>query len=170
VSDIVALLERPGSRVKYPKLLVTVNGQDIRLTVATERSNAPGSINVTSAEGDREGRTWYGRIFRDGRFMPAKNLLGSTSTAIIKALHELAADPAGVAAAYGHRTGNCCFCSLPLTDARSLEVGYGQKCAKNYNLPWGPKAVAKAKAEAEAKKVTAAVETKPIDQFAFAGK
>ena len=54
-----------------------------------------------------------------------------------KLLQRLAADPAGVASKYGKMTGRCCFCHLQLTDAKSLAVGYGKTCAKNYGLPWG---------------------------------
>lgn len=49
------------------------------------------------------------------------------------------------AAGHGHSTGQCVFCMLPLTDdgeGKSVQVGYGQKCAKNYGLPWGKTAVA----------------------------
>jgi hypothetical protein len=44
-----------------------------------------------------------------------------------------------VAAEHGHKTGNCCFCSRPLNDARSTEVGYGPVCADKWELPWGTK-------------------------------
>ncbi len=41
------------------------------------------------------------------------------------------------AAKWGHRHGRCVFCSLPLTDARSVDVGYGPICAGHHGLPWG---------------------------------
>jgi hypothetical protein len=41
------------------------------------------------------------------------------------------------AAAFGHATGCCCFCSRTLTDDRSLVVGYGPTCATKHGLPWG---------------------------------
>ena len=41
------------------------------------------------------------------------------------------------AAAIGHLTHHCCFCSLELTDGRSIDVGYGPVCASNNGLPWG---------------------------------
>lgn len=37
----------------------------------------------------------------------------------------------------GAVTGFCCFCSLELTDARSVTAGYGPTCADNNGLPWG---------------------------------
>jgi hypothetical protein len=57
--------------------------------------------------------------------------------AVTAALASLAADPAAACSAYGHLTGACCFCRLPLTDARSVAVGYGPICAGNFGLPWG---------------------------------
>jgi hypothetical protein len=41
------------------------------------------------------------------------------------------------AAAFGHSTGECVFCSRELEDDRSVTVGYGPVCAKRYGLPWG---------------------------------
>ena len=41
------------------------------------------------------------------------------------------------AAAWGHAHDRCVFCSLGLTDERSVAVGYGPVCAGNYGLPWG---------------------------------
>lgn len=44
------------------------------------------------------------------------------------------------AAAWGHEHGSCMFCSRSLEDdaeGRSVQVGYGPKCAKKYGLPWG---------------------------------
>src|SRR5580765_3182064 len=51
--------------------------------------------------------------------------------------HRLTADEA---AAIGHLTHHCCFCGIELTDegeGRSVEVGYGPKCARKHGLPWG---------------------------------
>jgi hypothetical protein len=41
------------------------------------------------------------------------------------------------AAAFGHSTGTCIFCSRDLTDGRSVDVGYGPTCASKNGLPWG---------------------------------
>jgi len=44
------------------------------------------------------------------------------------------------AAALGHSTSYCCFCSRHLKDqgeGRSVEVGYGPVCAAKFGLPWG---------------------------------
>lgn len=52
-------------------------------------------------------------------------------------LEEFCKDPETVAIVHGKLMGNCCFCSLPLTDPRSLNHGYGEVCAKHWRLPWG---------------------------------
>jgi len=44
---------------------------------------------------------------------------------------------AAVAAAHGHAHGWCIFCSLELTDERSVTAGYGPTCASKRGLPWG---------------------------------
>ena len=41
------------------------------------------------------------------------------------------------ASAYGKAHGFCMFCSLELTDQRSVDAGYGPTCANKYDLPWG---------------------------------
>jgi hypothetical protein len=58
---------------------------------------------------------------------------------IMELLAEFTAEPTEVAIRHGKLTGNCCFCSLPLSDPRSLNAGYGDTCAKHWHLPWGAK-------------------------------
>ncbi len=133
VKGILDLFNTAGSRLKYPKIhLQTVGGQEICLSVAGPNSKQPGTVNVTNGGGFREG-TWFGRIMLDGEFKPSRDC----TDAITEYLVAFAQDPARIAAEDGRRTGRCCFCSLKLTDARSLEVGYGKRCSENYNLPWG---------------------------------
>ena len=77
--------------------------------------------------------TWYGRVNRDGTFTRGR----SCTDAVVEVLRALATDPAATAAAYGKRTGNCCFCRRDLEDYRSVSVGYGPVCADKWGLPWG---------------------------------
>jgi hypothetical protein len=147
-SGVVALLDGAAQKLKHPKLLVRVVDRDLRLTIAGQRSAAPGSINISSTEKAFADRTWFGRVSRDGVFEPSRSLTQATATAIAAALTALAADPAKVASVYGHQTGNCCFCGLELTDSRSIHVGYGPVCAEKWGLPWGEKPEPKAKAPA----------------------
>lgn len=56
------------------------------------------------------------------------------------AIHMLRNDMAVTAeeaARFGKTHAHCVFCVRPLTDERSLTVGYGPDCAANRDLPWG---------------------------------
>lgn len=142
VKGVVDLLERAAKHLKFPAVVVRANGRDIRLNIAGKKSKAPGSINVTSATGGYGSREWYGRVSRDGQFEPSRKHDAGTQTAVAAALKAMANDPAKAAAEYGHLTGCCCFCGTTLgegEDKRSVQIGYGPVCAKNFGLPWGKK-------------------------------
>lgn len=122
-------------RLKFPKIrLMDQDGLVIVLTIAGQKSRNPGTVNVTDA-GSWQDRAWYGRIRLDGQFEPSQRC----ASGVAELLQAFAADPEGVAAAYGRLSGHCCFCSAELTDDRSIEVGYGPVCAKHYGLAWGAK-------------------------------
>lgn len=134
LTPMIALFERAGSRLKYPKIKLSVeNVGTIVLSVAGPNSKNHGAINVAS-EGKYGENTWYGLIARDGEFRPNRRV--DQPQGLEAGLRTFAADPAGVASAHGHKTGNCCFCSKRLKDARSLYVGYGATCASNFALPY----------------------------------
>ncbi len=119
-----------NSRVRTPKLVLELGTVGlVEMYACGERSNAPGAINIKRTGWDAP---WFGRIHLDGRFQPSK----IAPVGIEQELLTFAADPAGMAAQHGHKTGKCCFCNRKLTDARSLAVGYGSTCATNWELPW----------------------------------
>lgn len=132
MSGVYALFETAkASGLKFPKIVAASPVGEIKLSVAGPKAKAPGSINVTDTRPFGE-NTWYGRILKDGTFE------GRTAPAeLVDYLKAFAANPAEQAALHGKRTGCCCFCAKELTDARSIEVGYGPTCADNYGLPWG---------------------------------
>lgn len=76
---------------------------------------------------------YFGRIDERGTFHTTPAASGS----VINLVGRLGADPVTVAGEYGRLTGNCCFCGLKLTDARSTAVGYGPVCADKFGLAWG---------------------------------
>jgi hypothetical protein len=142
---VMALFARGNSKIKYPKIrLITDDRKDVVLSLAGDRSAHKGTLNVTDG-GSFDNNIWYGRIAKTGKFdKSARREAQPNMTSVVALLTALGQDPAGTAAKYGKLTGQCCFCALPLTDERSTEVGYGQKCASNWGLPWGNKRVAEA--------------------------
>jgi len=53
---------------------------------------------------------------------------------VIKSSDILSAEDA---ARFGQEHGQCIYCSKPLSDERSMIVGYGAQCAATHGLPWG---------------------------------
>ncbi|HTB46633.1 MAG TPA: DUF6011 domain-containing protein [Acetobacteraceae bacterium] len=136
LSGILALMSTVT--LKRPAMLLNVAGETVRISIAGPASQYVGQVMITGAEYNANGRRpWLGRITLAGKFLPAPRLEARNAIMLAAVLRDFAADPAGVAAAYGRATGACCFCSLTLTDERSTAVGYGPICAKNWHLPWG---------------------------------
>lgn len=130
MEPLVALFDNAKSRIKWPKINIDLEGHALVLSMAGATAAVPGSINVKGPKNGYDEAPWYGRILRDGTFKPSR----SAPHGLDKALLVMASDPAGVAAHYGHKSGQCCMCSKKLTDARSVHVGYGATCAKNWNM------------------------------------
>lgn len=124
-------LERPKVRMEIPAV-----GR-VQISIAGARSRTPGHLVVTDGGGYGE-RVYYGRIDPTPGAQPDVFYASHSATpGLVGALVDIALDPVGTAKAYGHVTGQCCFCGLPLTDGRSIAVGYGPICAENWGLPWG---------------------------------
>lgn len=133
MSGVYALFETAkASGLKFPKIVAKSPVGEIKLSVAGPNARVPGSINVVEAGAAFGEAKFYGRITKDGSFEGR-----SAPTELLGYLREFAAKPAEMAALHGKQTGCCCFCAKELTDARSIEVGYGPTCAGHYGLPWG---------------------------------
>jgi len=137
LSAITALFDKARAHLKAPAIVIGFDGDEYRLSVASERARVPGSLNVAesrrAAEGDEP--VWFGRILASGDFEASPR--ADTPAGLIDGLRRFAADPAGVAAEHGRLTGRCCFCNKGLKDERSTQVGYGPQCAERYGLAWG---------------------------------
>lgn len=81
------------------------------------------------------GEQWLGRIMPDGRV--GRPLADDGPT--LEVLRRIGVDPAAAAHEYGATNGVCSYCNTELTDAGSVEVGYGPVCAKRYGLPHQPR-------------------------------
>lgn len=55
----------------------------------------------------------------------------------MRLLSETTRATAEQAAAFGHMTGGCVFCSRAIDTPESTAVGYGPVCAAKHGLPWG---------------------------------
>jgi uncharacterized protein DUF6011 len=126
--------------LKFPKaIFIGPNNSRILLKLAGDRSTNPGAVFVFLSD------VYAGSIAVDGT---VRGSLASNADALAT-LTAIAADPASAAKAYGMLTGNCSFCMRELTDAGSVEVGYGPVCAKKYGLPHTAKGTAKLVAVAD---------------------
>ncbi len=140
-AGVLDLFARAREHLKYPKIALLVGEQPVRLHVAGPRSRHAGSVQITDGTGF--GGLYFGRVDPNGQAtLSEKNLPPPAKQALVNLLTALAERPAEVAAHYGKLTGNCCFCSRALSDARSTVVGYGPVCAEHYGLPWGAQEVA----------------------------
>lgn len=141
-SGVYALFERAAKHLKHPKIRLLLGDAPVTLYVAGERSRMPGVVNVVKTPPDAVdygSQVWLGRVAKDGKWAPARNLSKEDEKETTKLLKELAKNPEVVAANYGRLTGRCCFCYKSLADERSTQVGYGPVCASRYGLKWGTK-------------------------------
>ena len=131
---VFALFDQAISHsLKFPKIrLQTSDGRTVVLKVNGEKSKYKGQIAVVDDRPFGEG-SYFGRIDVTGKFYAGRD----NDSRIESLLYRLAENPAHVASEYGRLTGNCCFCSTPLKDARSTAQGYGPICAQHFGLPWG---------------------------------
>jgi hypothetical protein len=116
-----------GSTLKRP--MVRLFGEpDIKVTMPVGYPRLAGKIKVVSGNGNLN----FGHL--DGA-----NFYGThrATTAIRERLDAFDRDPIGYVTKQGKLYGQCCLCGKPLTDNRSLAAGYGARCAKNWQLPWG---------------------------------
>ncbi len=130
MAKLMDLFNVAKSNLKWPKIsFSTESGSVIQLSVAGPKAMKPGTINVTDG-GSYGSNIWYGRVSMEGEFEKTQK----ANNEIVTTLKMLSADPHTFASVYGHKSGNCCFCNRGLTDEKSVTVGYGPVCAKNWGL------------------------------------
>lgn len=121
---IQALMKHAAQHRQFPR----IEAEGFTFTVAGRRSNLPGAVNV------KQGDEYVGRI--DSGAFYVGNTERSRHLGALALAERIGEDPAAVLGQMGRETGECCFCSRPLTDARSVKAGYGPTCADDYGLPW----------------------------------
>ena len=173
LSRLYDLFEMAKAHIKYPKIRLYADIEDVsygvhfKLYVAGPRSRYCGQIQVTEDDPGKvayagcpgmEQNRWFGRIemvegedgVESAVYHPSRKIHGAELDAVVGLLEALVENPAEVAGSQGRMAGSCCFCGRPLTDDRSVAVGYGSTCASHYGLPWGkPKTRKVAKAGTE---------------------
>ncbi len=114
----------------HPKIKIEIDGVSLRFAPAPLSGRNPGYIYVHRRRADGA-FVYTGKVAENGTYF------GHSGDGALAAIRAFAADPASRAAAHGHKTGMCCFCSRELTDPASVAVGYGPICADRYGLPYG---------------------------------
>ena len=133
-SGIVELFNRAkAAGLANPKIrLETEGGVKVVLRMAGSSSKYAGQITVTDNKA-YEARTYFGRIDTAGQYFPSAKACDD----VTKLLKDMSANPAKMAALYGFKTSNCCFCGLHLKTSESVTMGYGPICAEKFGMPWG---------------------------------
>lgn len=130
--EIVDMMDRAAAAQKRaPRIVLERDGMTVVLLRAGAKSRYEGDVQVVGP-GSFHDRRYYGRIQRDGTYIPSR-----PSDRVDALLEALADDPTAVAAQHGVATGSCCFCAKPLSTKESRSVGYGPICAEKFGLPWG---------------------------------
>lgn len=130
MSKVFELLDKgKAGGLQYPKLRFQLKCGMVTLSIAGPTAKMPDTLNVSTGKSFSD---FCGRAKRDGTWVP-----GRYNAEVMAFLAELGADPVETCAKYGKLGGCCVFCRIGLTDERSLAMGYGPTCAKNWGLPWG---------------------------------
>lgn len=137
IFDLFAKAKENG--LKWPKITFEFDEVGtVQLSQSGKNAKCPGTINMTDGMPYGSNR-WYGRINTDGEIMFSPAAGDGTRLVIGRFMQKLADSPSATVAAYGRKSGHCCFCHKTLTTDASLAHGYGPVCAKNFGLPWGKK-------------------------------
>jgi SWI/SNF-related matrix-associated actin-dependent regulator 1 of chromatin subfamily A len=125
---------------KMPRIAILgANGEKLLLKYINVGVN-DGGVNVASEDGS----VWYGRISRSGYAHRSFEEKGGRDIAG-DAIKLFVADPSAYARdVYGKKTACCMFCLRAFDRLYSAQMGYGPKCAENYDLPWDSVEYAKA--------------------------
>lgn len=131
---ITDLFLKAKEKLKFPVILLNLGGHQIKLRLQGGAAKFPGAVAVLVD------KVWVGRVHTNGEFEMAGSFYQcAVQDEVIDTLVQFAKDPAGTAQKLGKLSCRCVFCNLPLTDEKSLAVGYGETCAGHWGLPYGDK-------------------------------
>jgi len=130
---IFDFLDDASQRLSTPKIVFHESFGTIKLSKAGSRSKHHGKVFITNGEDwGSVDRIFYGSIDLTGLYTPSND----ATDEVKDFLKNLNNNPEEVISKYGISSGNCCFCQRALTTERSKEVGYGPKCATNYEMTY----------------------------------
>jgi hypothetical protein len=135
VTKIVAMFESARKHLKFPKVTLLMNESDLKSGVRFSFDRK--GRNLLWVNDQHSYGVTYASINLDTGVVDLRRYGQKVKTEFMKLLENFSKKPIEMAILHGKLTGNCCFCSLPLTDERSLQCGYGDTCARHYRLPWG---------------------------------
>jgi len=130
IQDLFDVAAKKLRRVKVK--LQTTQGQPVAFSRAGAASKYAGQILITDG-GPFGNNKFFGRVDVTGEFFATR----SATQEVCDLVKEFADDPSATAGRYGRLTGGCSFCNHGLKDDRSVQVGYGPVCARNFGLAWG---------------------------------
>lgn len=134
MTKITDLFLKAKATLKFPYIQLTLGNDQIKLRLQGSTAKYPGAVSVLV------NKIWVGRVHTNGEFeMGASFYSCGIQDQVLDLLVQFSKDPAGTAAALGKLACRCIFCNLPLTDEKSLGVGYGEICANHWGLPYGTK-------------------------------
>ena len=127
---VIALFDKAGESIKYPKLRFMVDGIEVKARRAGDRSKNPGCVFLDNGVKDfySPDRKYFGKIDRDGEFTPGKDC----PEGVVEMLRALNADPDGTLRDHGKASGACSACGRELTEKKSVELGIGPVCRQRW--------------------------------------
>jgi hypothetical protein len=130
-----------GMGLKKPMIRLQHENRRFKIYLSQKGTLCFKSGRVIPGTSDPEGDEEYMGCLYAGKFLAPKPYGSNVARKLYPAeesfLAELSADPVGFMARTSKDMDRCCYCNLPLEDARSKQVGYGAICAVRWGLPWG---------------------------------
>lgn len=133
-SKIYDMFLNARQHLKRPKIVLLLDANNVDGLKVRFGATEDGKMWISSGP---MGSPVYGKADLTTNMLALRQFGEKHKEQLFKLLEEFCADPETVAIVHGKLMGHCCFCSLPLTDPRSLNHGYGETCAKHWHLPWG---------------------------------
>ena len=134
-SDILGtLVEANVKGIKKPVLRLKMhNGAEVRVKYMTKGGNSGGAWVTVGDE-------LRGKITDQGEFTPhnCKYQQADWVADLVEFIEQVNSDPKSALVSYGKLTSSCGCCGLPLTNAKSIELGIGPICLEKYGLSTGP--------------------------------